>query len=138
VAPSDWAICHPVVGPYSTVNTQSTTQSTCTVNYHVNVCTVKSPTQSPAIASILPIHPAMLASIQPPVIHAAMFQPVIGLPCFKHVLPRPNRFFNRAKPNAPLCGRFRCESVFRLGAHLANSPCVAFGHPPCELALRCV
>jgi hypothetical protein len=26
----------------------------------------------------------------------------------------------------------------RLGAHVAKSPCVAFGHPSCELALRCV
>jgi len=42
-------------------------------------------------------------------------------------------------PSAPLCGRFRYESFFRLGAHLANSPCVAFGHPYCVLvALLCV
>jgi hypothetical protein len=27
---------------------------------------------------------------------------------------------------------------FRLGAHLANSPCVAFGRPTCGRALRCV
>jgi hypothetical protein len=26
----------------------------------------------------------------------------------------------------------------RLGAHVAKSPCVALGHPSCELALRCV
>jgi hypothetical protein len=26
----------------------------------------------------------------------------------------------------------------RLGAHVAKSPCVAFGRPSCELALRCV
>jgi hypothetical protein len=26
----------------------------------------------------------------------------------------------------------------RLGAHVAKSPCVAFGHPSCELTLRCV
>jgi hypothetical protein len=25
-----------------------------------------------------------------------------------------------------------------LGAHVAKSPCVAFGHPSCELSLRCV
>jgi hypothetical protein len=34
-----------------------------------------------------------------------------------------------------------CVSLWlfvRLGAHVAKSPCVAFGHPSCELALRCV
>jgi hypothetical protein len=43
-----------------------------------------------------------------------------------------------ALPSAPLCGRFRCGSVFRLGAHLADAPCVAFGRPSCGRALRCV
>jgi hypothetical protein len=38
-------------------------------------------------------------------------------------------------PSAPLCGHFRCVCVFRLGAHLANSPCVAFGCPSCGRAL---
>jgi hypothetical protein len=41
-------------------------------------------------------------------------------------------------PSAPLCGRFRCGSVFRLGAHLADVPCVAFGHLSCGRAFRCV
>jgi hypothetical protein len=27
---------------------------------------------------------------------------------------------------------------FRLGAHLANSPCIAFGRPTCGRALRCI
>jgi hypothetical protein len=34
-----------------------------------------------------------------------------------------------------------CVSLWlfvRLGAHVAKSPCVAFGRPSCELALRCV
>jgi hypothetical protein len=26
----------------------------------------------------------------------------------------------------------------RLGAHVANSPCIAFGHPSCKLTLHCV
>jgi hypothetical protein len=39
-------------------------------------------------------------------------------------------------PSAPLCGRFRCGSVFRLGAHLADVPCVAFGRPSCGRASR--
>jgi hypothetical protein len=31
------------------------------------------------------------------------------------------------KPSAPLCGRFRCGRVLRLGDHLADVPCVALG-----------
>jgi hypothetical protein len=41
-------------------------------------------------------------------------------------------------PSAPLCGHFRCGLVFHLGAHLADAPCVAFGHPPCGRTFRCV
>jgi hypothetical protein len=93
VAPSDWATCHPVIGPYDTVNTQST----CTVNMHsqlphhhrtttspvhVNISchlsTSTYPSHPATSASIQPSHPATSASIQPPVIHTAMCQPVIG------------------------------------------------------------
>jgi hypothetical protein len=33
---------------------------------------------------------------------------------------------------------FVADRFFRLGAHLENSPCVAFGRPYCRCALRCV
>jgi hypothetical protein len=32
----------------------------------------------------------------------------------------------------------RTHLALRSGAHLANSPCIAFGCPSCELALHCV
>jgi hypothetical protein len=32
----------------------------------------------------------------------------------------------------------RALLFFHLGGHLANSPCVVFGHPSCKLALHCV
>ena len=34
--------------------------------------------------------------------------------------------------------RFRCGSVFHLGAHLANTSGVAFGHPSCGRTSHCV
>jgi hypothetical protein len=35
-----------------------------------------------------------------------------------------------------LCGRFRCVSVFRLGAHLTDVSCVVFGRISCGHAFR--
>jgi hypothetical protein len=68
-----------------------------------------------------------------------------GCPSFQLVLPCPwspnlgqalGAFrYGSSRFRAPM---LRTRLALRLGAHLANSPCVAFGRPSCELALRCV
>jgi hypothetical protein len=68
--------------------------------------------------------------------------PNLGEAVLKSLPPSQNLFLSILQlvflPRAPLCGCFRCGCVFRLGAHLANSPCVAFGCPTCGRALCCV
>jgi hypothetical protein len=68
--------------------------------------------------------------------------PNLGGAVLKSLPPSQNLFLSILQlvfyPSAPLCGRFRCGSVFRLGAHLADVPCVAFGRPSCRLAIRCI
>jgi hypothetical protein len=52
--------------------------------------------------------------------------PNLGEVVLKSQPPRKNLFLSILQlvfqPSAPLCGRFRCVSVFRLGAHLADVP----------------
>jgi hypothetical protein len=66
----------------------------------------------------------------------------LGEAVLKSLPPSQNLFLSILQlvfyPSAPLCGCFHCGSVFRLGAHLADVPCVAFGHPSCGRAFRCV
>jgi hypothetical protein len=68
--------------------------------------------------------------------------PNLGEAVLRSIPPRQNLFLSILQlvflPSAPLCGSFRCGCVFHLGAHLANSPCVAFGRPTCGRALPCV
>jgi hypothetical protein len=68
--------------------------------------------------------------------------PNLGEAILKILPPSQNLFLSIlqlvCKPSAPLCGRFRCGSVFRLGAHLADAPCIALGRSTCGRALRCV
>jgi hypothetical protein len=82
--------------------------------------------------------------------------PNLGEAVLKNLPPSQNWFLSVLRlvflPSAPLCGRFRygssCVSLWpfmrislrlfvRLGAHLANWPCIAFGCPSCQLALPC-
>jgi hypothetical protein len=66
----------------------------------------------------------------------------LGEAVLKTLPPSQNLFLSILQlvfyPSAPLCGRFRCGSVFRLGAHLADAPSIAFGCPSCGRASRCV
>jgi hypothetical protein len=68
--------------------------------------------------------------------------PNLGEAVLKSLPPSQNLFLSILQlvfyPSAPLCGCFRCGSVFRLGAHLADVPCVAFGRPSCGRAFRCI
>jgi hypothetical protein len=66
----------------------------------------------------------------------------LGEAVLKSLPPSQNLFLSILQlvfwPSAPLFGRFCCGSVFRLGAHLADMPCVEFGCPSCGRAFRCV
>jgi len=68
--------------------------------------------------------------------------PNLGESVLKSLPPSQNLFLSILQlfffPSAPLCWRFHCGWVFRLGAHLANSPCVPFGRPTCGRALHCI
>jgi len=68
--------------------------------------------------------------------------PNLGEAVLKSLPPSQNLFLSILQlvflPSAPLCGRLRCRSVFRLGAQLADAPCVAFGRPSCGRAFRWV
>jgi hypothetical protein len=68
--------------------------------------------------------------------------PYLGEVVLKGLPPSPNLFLSILQlvfyPSAPLCGRFRCGSVFHLGAHLVDVSCVAFGHPSCGCAFGCI
>jgi hypothetical protein len=64
--------------------------------------------------------------------------PNLGEAVLKSIPPRQNLFLSILQlvfwPSAPLCGRFRCRFVLRLGDHLADMPCVALGCPTCRRA----
>jgi hypothetical protein len=66
--------------------------------------------------------------------------PNLGEAVLKILPPSQNLFLSILQlvfyPSAPLCGRFRCGSVFRLGAHLADMLCIAFGRPSCVRTFR--
>jgi hypothetical protein len=68
--------------------------------------------------------------------------PNLGEAVLKSLPPSQNLFLSILQlvfyPSAPLCGRFRCGLVFRLGAHLADVACVAFGRPSCGRTFRCI
>ena len=68
--------------------------------------------------------------------------PNLGEVVLKSLPPSKNLFLSILQlvfyPSAPLCGRFRCRSVFCLGAHIADMPCFAFGRPSCGRAFRCI
>jgi hypothetical protein len=61
--------------------------------------------------------------------------PNLGEAVLKSLPPRQNLFLSILQlvfyPSAPLCGRFRCGCVLRLGDHLADVPCVALRSPTC-------
>jgi hypothetical protein len=63
VAPSDWAMCHPVIGPYSPV----TNTVSCPVDHHVNL-PMHLPSQrrttcvKPRACHLVPRHPTILYS----------------------------------------------------------------------------
>jgi hypothetical protein len=65
--------------------------------------------------------------------------PNLGEVVLKSLPPSQNLFLSILQlvffPSAPLCGHFCCGCVFRLGAHLANSPYVVFGCPTCGRSL---
>jgi hypothetical protein len=62
----------------------------------------------------------------------------LGEAVLKSLPPSQNLFLSILQlvfyPSAPLCGRFRCGFVLRLGDHLADVPCVALGRPTCGRA----
>jgi hypothetical protein len=66
----------------------------------------------------------------------------LGEAVLKTLPPSQNLFLSILQlvfyPSATLCGHFRCGSVFRLGAHLADAACIAFGRPSCRRAFRCI
>jgi hypothetical protein len=68
--------------------------------------------------------------------------PNLGEAVLKSLPPSQNLFLSVLqlvfKPSSPLCGRFRFGSVFRLGAHLADVPFVAFGCTTCGRASHCI
>jgi hypothetical protein len=68
--------------------------------------------------------------------------PNLGEAVLKILPPSQNLFLSILQlvfyPSAPLCGRFRCGFVLRLGDHLVYVPCVVFGRPSCGRALRFV
>jgi hypothetical protein len=61
--------------------------------------------------------------------------PNLGEAVLKSLPPSQNLFLSILQlvfwPSAPLCGRFHCRFVLRLGDHLADVPCVALGRPTC-------
>jgi hypothetical protein len=67
------------------------------------------------------------------------WSPNLGHVVLKNLPPSQNWFLFILQliffPSAPLCGCFHYGSLCVLGAHIFYSPCVAFGHPSCQLAL---
>jgi len=76
----------------------------------------------------------VLVLMQVSLLHRTKFSIVFH--CYCHTYPwRQTIFFMVGKIEVPILPTWL---ALRSGAHLANSPCVVFGHPSCQLSSRCV